>query len=76
MVTEPGSPLPNYQLNSSGVCPGESVTLVKRRDRNTSLGLCMNVQGREEEEGGGIVNCVVIVINCDLITLSESPDSQ
>ena len=75
MVTEPGSPLPNYQLNSSGVCPGESVTLVKRRDRNTSLGLCMNVQGREEEEGG-IVNCVVIVINCDLITLSESPDSQ
>ena len=31
----------------------------------------MNVQGREEEKGG-IVNCVVIVINCDLITLSVS----
>ena len=67
-----GSPLPNYQLNSSGVrSVGESVTVEKRRDTNTSLGLCMNVQGREEEKGG-IVNCVVIVINCDLITLSVS----
>ena len=45
------------------------VKVSQRRDRNTSLGLCMNLQGREDE--GWIVNCVVIVINCGLITLSE-----